>query len=137
MTRLVYSYLTSEFSYLFECWGIYGTDNDRFLKVRIDTIKSWSSGRNGAPEGAIAELRGLYARIETAAGEALTTINHAPPGAKIELGMAADDYEAQHLGWPCVGAHAAVLGLVAARTERLVRIVPRGTNIATAAAEIC
>jgi len=123
-------------SLLIDRCGLSHREAADFLTVRIDTVKSWSSGRNGTPEGAIAELRGLYARIETAAGEALTVINHAPADAEIEIGMAADDYEAQHLGWPCVGAHAAVLGLVAARTKRLVRIVPRGTTIATAAAEI-
>jgi hypothetical protein len=52
----------------------------------------------------------------------------------IEIGLAADDHEAQALGWPCVGAQEAMLGLVVARCRRPVRIVPRGSTVATAAA---
>jgi hypothetical protein len=48
--------------------------------------------------------------------------------------LASDDYEAQQIGWPCVGAHAAVLGIVAARTNKPLIILPRGSTLATAAA---
>jgi len=96
--------------------------------VRLDTVKSWSAGRNPTPAGAVEELRALYARIERAAGEALALIEGAPPEGEVELGLAGDDHEAQSLGWPCVGAHAAVLGLVAARARRPVRIVPRAVS---------
>lgn len=83
----------------------------------------------------IAELRSLYAKIEKAATEALAVIAVAPGEVDvIELGVSADNHEAQSLGWPCVGAHAAVLGLVAARCGQPVRIVPRGSTVATAAA---
>ncbi len=105
------------------------------LGVRLDTVKSWSLGRNPTPVGVIAELRLLYAGIERAAGEALAVLDvHAPGDAEIELGLAADDAEAQSLGWPCVNAHTAVLGLVIARCGRPVRIVPRGSTPATEAA---
>jgi hypothetical protein len=106
------------------------------LMVRIDTIKSWSNGRRIAHPDAIAALRALYRRLEVAANEALQIITDHPSDAIVELGLASDDYEAQQLGWPCVDVHAAVLGLVAARTDRQVRIVPRGSTSATAAAEI-
>lgn len=104
-----------------------------FLSVRLDTVKSWSAGRNRAPAGAIADLRALHAKIERAASEALAVIAEQKPE-EIELGIVADDHEAQGLGWPCVGAHAAVLGLVVARAGIPVRIVPRGSTPATAAA---
>jgi hypothetical protein len=102
--------------------------------VRLDTIKSWSSGRNRAPAGVLAELRTLYAQIERAAVEALGEIERHPEAEMIEIGLAADDHEAQALGWPCVGAQEAMLGLVVARCRRPVRIVPRGSTVATAAA---
>jgi hypothetical protein len=104
--------------------------------VRLDTVASWSAGRRGAPAGAIAELRALYRQVEAAAARVLAAIDAVEGDAPdmIELGLSADDHEAQALGWPCVGAHAAVLGIVAARTDRQVRIVPRGTTLATAAA---
>jgi hypothetical protein len=104
-----------------------------FLGVRQDTVRSWSIGRRGAPASAIEELRALYAKIERAAGEAVAMARKAR-GATIELGIAADDHEARSLGWPCVGAQAASLGLVAARLGASVVIVPRGSTGATAAA---
>lgn len=102
--------------------------------VRLDTVKSWCSGRNRANDGVIRELRQLHAKIERVATEALVLISRAPDAEEIELGYAADDHEAQALGWPCVGAQAASLGLVIARCDRPVRLVPRGATVATAAA---
>ncbi|MCA3367750.1 MAG: hypothetical protein INF79_19260 [Roseomonas sp.] len=58
----------------------------------------------------------------------------APAGAEIEIGYAVDDAEAQSLGWPCAAAQHASLGMVVARLGRPVRLVPRGTTHATAAA---
>ena len=81
----------------------------------------------------MAELRVLYARIERSASETLGVIAAQAPD-EIELGLVSDDYEAQQLGWPCVGAQAAMLGIVAAKAAAPVRIVPRGVTVATAAA---
>jgi hypothetical protein len=39
----------------------------RFLKVRLDTVKSWCAGRNVAKPAVLAELRVLYANIQAAA----------------------------------------------------------------------
>jgi hypothetical protein len=103
-------------------------------KVRLDTVKSWCSGRNRANDGVLAELRRLHAQIERVAAEVLAAIAAAPEAEEIELGYATDDYEAQGLGWPCVGAQAASLGLIIARCDRPFRLVPRGATLATAAA---
>jgi hypothetical protein len=99
-------------------------------RVRLDTVKSWASRRNPAPDGVIAELRKLYVRLESAAEEA---IEKNDPFVMV-LGLAADDHEAKALGWPCVGAHAALLGLVAVRATVPVQIVPRGSTVTTPAA---
>lgn len=105
-----------------------------FLGVRRDTVAAWCSGKY-PPRGAVLEqLRELYRKIERAAGESAIMVNAAPAEAEIELGFAANDHEARTLGWPCVGAQAAMLGLVLARTSRAVRLVPRGSTVATAAA---
>lgn len=48
--------------------------------------------------------------------------------------IAIDDAEAQSIGWPCVGAQAAALGVGAALIDNPVTIVPRGSTAATAAA---
>jgi hypothetical protein len=102
--------------------------------VRPDTVKSWSAGRNPAPDRVIADLRDLYGRIERAAEEALRLIASRPATDDVELSLVNDDAEAQSLGWPAVGAQAAMLGLVAARGVRPMRIVSRGSTPASAAA---
>jgi len=108
------------------------------LTVRIDTIKSWTSGRRDAPSGAIAHLRELIMMQERAADEffeeldAQTKQRGAPHD--IELGYPTDDHEAQSLGWPCVGAWRAMAARVVAGTDIELRFVPAGTTLATAAA---
>jgi hypothetical protein len=107
--------------------GLSQREAAEFLNVRLDTVKNWCINRRFTPPGAIEQLRGLHARIERAAAEALAQMSDL--GGRpdvVELGLATDDAEAQTLGWPCVGAHAAVLGLVAARTALPVVVVPRG-----------
>lgn len=122
------------FALLLDRCGLSHREAAVLLEVRPDTVKSWSAGRNRPPAGVLADLRRLYAAIERAAAEAVAQIALAPADAEIELGLASDDAEAQGLGWPCVGAQAAMLGIVAARCGRPVRIVPRGSTLATAAA---
>ena len=105
------------------------------MRVRLDTVKSWSIGRNPAPDGVLDELRELAARIERAVDEALSLIRGAnPPPDDVEIGVASDNHEAQSLGWPCVGAHREVAARVAAGSPYPVVIVPRGSTPATAAA---
>lgn len=103
-----------------------------FHRVPTTTISSWSAGRRSAPAGVIAELRDLYDTIENAAHQLVEFVGD--DTAEIELGLSSDDAEARSIGWPCVGAHAASLGLAAAMLDNDVAIVPRGTTTATAAA---
>jgi len=101
--------------------------------MSLNTVTSCSNGRRQAPSGAIAELRELYEKIDLAAGELIDVIESidAP---EFEIGLASDDYEARSLGWPCVGAHAAAIGLAAAHVNRPIIVVPHGATSATAAA---
>lgn len=110
-----------------------------FHDVPVNTVTKWSSGDRNAPPGVIAELRDLYAVIEKIADQAIAAINQAEeaqgsPPETIELGLASDDYEARQLGVPCVGAHAAAIGLVAISIDDPVVVVPRGSTASTAAA---
>jgi hypothetical protein len=75
--------------------------------------------------------RHFYAQIERAASDALAAMARV---STVELGLARDDHEARDLGWPCVGAHAAMLGLVAVRATVPVEIVPCGSTVQTAGA---
>ncbi len=114
--------------------GLSQADAATLHQVRLDTIKSWCAGRARAPVGVIAELRTLYARQKNAAAEALQMIAERPEVSQIELGYAADDHEAQTMGWPCASAQWASLGMIAAGTDRQITLAPRGTTVATAAA---
>lgn len=124
--------MTTVFALLSDRCGLSIRGAASLLGVREDTVKSWRAGRNGAPPAVIGQMRALYTRMERAAVEAAAQIAQTP-AAEIEMGLASDDHEAQSLGWPCVGVHAAVLGLVVARTSQPVRIVPRGSTTASAA----
>jgi hypothetical protein len=114
--------------------GLSQADAAALHGVRLDTVKSWCAGRNPAPAGVIADLRALYAFQRRAADEALALAAKAPDGAEIELGYAVDDADARAIGWPSAAAQHASLGMVVARLGRPVRLVPRGTTLATAAA---
>ena len=107
-----------------------------FLDVRIDTLKSWGSGRNGAPAGVLAALHELSSLQDNAANQVADIWQANGEPDEIEIGLASDDYEARTLGWPCVGAHKAVIRRVweVLPTDVIIRIVPRGSTVATAAA---
>jgi hypothetical protein len=129
------------FSLLVQACGLSHREAADILRVRPDTVKSWSSGRNRTPDAVLEELAALAARIEKATAEALAQIEtaaaqHGVP-AEIELGVASDDAEAQFIGWPCVGAQTACLALVVARGIKRgyrFRVIPRRSTVATAAA---
>ena len=113
--------------------GLSHREAAEFHRVRIDTVKSWAVGRNACPAGPLIELRALIVEQDRAARETTAIIKRGKPD-EIELGYPADDHEAQALGWPCVGAWAAMAARIAAATDIPVRFVPRGSTPPTAAA---
>ena len=128
------------FSLLCSACGLSHREAATLLGVSLDTAKKWSSGGRNPPERVLLELAGLAERIDAAADGALETIDAkveliATDPDVIELGLAADDAEAQSLGWPCVGAHRAVLAMVVSRGMAegyTFQIVPRGSTAVTA-----
>lgn len=126
--------MTSLYALLRERCGLSLREAADLHGVSHDSVVSWSSGRRRPPAGVITELRTLYERIEDAADQIVAMADEAGPDLTIELGLASDDAEAQSIGWPCVGAQAAALGIAAATIDNPVVIVPRGTTPATAAA---
>lgn len=134
--------MTTPFSLLLHISGLSHREAADFLAVRLDTVKSWSSGRNRCPDGAIGDMLALVAKQERAAGEALAQINQmiATNGVPdtIELGEPVDDEDAQNIGWPCVGAWRGMAARVIAGAPAggAFVIVPRGSTPATAAAKI-
>ena len=130
--------MKTTFALLQQACGLSNREAAEFLSVPVNTVEGWRMGRRTCPSGAIDELRSLFSKIENAANENIKltsklTTEHGVPD-EIELGLASDDYEAQTLGWPCVGAQEACYGLVIARLPHKFKIVPRGSNAATAKA---
>lgn len=107
-----------------------------YLKASAGSIASYASGRRVPPNGMLSELHELAARQEAAAEKALQIWEEAGEPDEIEIGIASDDHEAQSLGWPCRGAHAAVIRrlweMLPPFTEFIV--VPRGATLSSAAA---
>ncbi|MGI8526748.1 MAG: hypothetical protein ACR2K5_11345 [Pseudolabrys sp.] len=123
--------MTTTYALLLARCGLSQSEAAAFHDVRPDTVKSWSAGRNQAPPGVIAELRVLYAQIEKAADAAIAEISALMKEQKsdeIEMGLARNDAEAQQLGMPCVGAHRAMIGMVAATVPIKIAVVPRGAG---------
>lgn len=120
------------FAMLLGLTGLSQREAADFLDARLDTVKSWSSGRNRCPDGVIEDLSDLAERQERAADEAINAITEAPEGADVEIGYPVDDVEAQALGWPCVGAWKGMAARVVAFSDKPVRLVPRGSTLATA-----
>lgn len=133
--------MTTVFALLRQVCGLSYQEAADLLQARFDSVKSWETGRRRAPDGALAELAALAARIDAAAGEALAQMeelaaSHGRPE-EIELGLASDDHEAKAIGWPYVGAQRACLARVVAQGMKRgyrFRIVPRGSTAPTAAA---
>lgn len=125
---------------LIQLAGLSHREAAEFLGVRPDTVQSWHRRRNpsAAGRGVIDDLRTLIAKQERAAAEAVAQMaklarKHGAP-AEIEIGYPADDHEARHLGWPCVGAWRSMAARVVAASPMPIKLVPRGSTPATAAA---
>lgn len=122
-------------SLLIQACGLSIAEAATFLSVRPDTVEQWARGRRSPHPENIERLRALYDSISNAVLAAVEQIDAVmPEGATCEIGYPVDDHEAQTLGYPCVGAWRAMAAIVIAELDRPVRLVPRGSTPATAAA---
>lgn len=129
----------TDYALLLDRCGLSHREAADFHDVRLDTVKSWASGRSRRPDRVIDDLCDLYRKIALAADQALKAAQELDAkhgqAAEIELGLATTDEEAQTLGWPNVGAQRAVFGLIIANARGLsFAVVPRGSTPSTAAA---
>lgn len=79
------------------------------LEVRLDTVKSWSSGRRSASSSVIAELKALLVRQEAEA--ATQAADWAARGTPADIaGLLLDDNgQARSRGWPTASVYNAVV----------------------------
>lgn len=86
---------STPFSAALKICGLIHSDAADYFDVSIDTVKSWSAGRNPVPEGVWAELRDLWGDMQ----------RQTPPYNIVECDDSA--------GWPCIGTRLAVMALAA------------------------
>ena len=114
--------MTSAYDLLRQRCGLSQQEAADFHQARLDTVKSWCSGRRAAPDGAIDELQQLYGRIRQMASQlALSARNRpAPPGEETILTIPAPRTaeDAKQVGWPALGACLAAAGLAIAELPR-------------------
>ncbi len=106
----------------------------------VTTIEDWASGRSKAPDEATEWAHQLIvgmltkANTLTAAYEDLKA-NYGEPG-EIEIGISTDDHEAQLNGFMSKTHERATMGLALAQLPTgVIKLVPRGSTLGTAAAE--
>jgi hypothetical protein len=121
------------FRLMLQLTGLSLREAAQFLQISMSSAEKMSNGKLAARDTIIQELRGLYSRQFEASEEAVELIEKSMPD-EVEIGYPADDHEAQSLGWPCIGAWAGMAAQVIGQIHRPVRLVPRGSTLATAAA---
>lgn len=122
------------FRVLMNLAGLSQREAAAFLDISPSAVDKMSRGTRATPAGIVGDLRELIDRQEEAADNALDLIESRDDAVEIEIGYPTDDNEAQSLGWPCVGAWSAMAARVIAAIDRPVRLVPRSSTVATAAA---
>lgn len=121
------------FALLIQLAGLSQREAATFLNLSPSSVDKMARGARSTPPGVIDELRRLIGKQEEVAERALDLFEDQGAG-RIELGFPSDSHEAQSLGWPCVGAWAAMAARVVAATDAGVALVPRGSTPASAAA---
>jgi hypothetical protein len=128
--------LTTNFSRLRKLVGLSSLEAAQFLDVSLDTIKSWSSGRNGTPEWAIDDLRLLWSDLERRADigiqqlYAMIEAQGCPPS-KIKFIAPTTDREAQEeLDLPFVSAFDTFVAIFMTRTDISVVTIDRSSTTA-------
>jgi DNA-binding transcriptional regulator YiaG len=119
------------FALLAERCGLSQREAAEFLKVRLDTVKSWCAGRNVAKPAVLAELRGLYANIQAAADKLAQDNERLLEQQRergiqqrgIVFGLAETDDVARAYGFPSQGPYMAAIGLAQLRLPNDVSIV--------------
>ncbi len=104
------------FALLRDRCGLSHREAAEFLGVRLDTVKSWSSGRNPCPPGVIEALRSLYRSMDRAASEAVKLHKKQRAGT-LQLNTGGKRFAE----WPG-GSGRALLGIVAALVDEPVEI---------------
>jgi transcriptional regulator with XRE-family HTH domain len=123
--------------------GLSRSEAANLLNVSLNTIEKWEKGKRGYPPEVEDDMAALVLLVQDcaeklyrSAQEIIKEQDSGPPD-EIEIGLCADDYEANSLGFPTASSHRMAVSIAAARLVRdgISVVTPlRGTTQATAAA---
>lgn len=121
------------FALLINLAGLSQREAGATFGISPSMIDKMTRGHRAAPQSLLDDVRDLIDRQDEAATQAIQMImtrGHT----EVEIGYPADDYEAQALGWPCVGAWRAMAARVVAALDGPVTLTPRGSSLGAAGA---
>jgi len=121
------------FGLLLKLSGMTQAEAAAYLNVSKVSVDKMARGQRGTSAGVLAQMRELIRQQQAAADEFMEMVDEMSPP-EIELGYPADDYEAQQLGMPTISAWMAIAARVIAEADVPVILVPRGSDLVTAAA---
>lgn len=113
------------------------------LGTSKETVRDWARGKSRTPDEALTWVHCLARAMQARADALVATLDDLQNGhglpATIEIAHTTDDHEAQANGFVNTNHERACIGLALARLPpehlRAVRLVPRGSTVAVAAAE--
>jgi hypothetical protein len=110
--------MESVYNLLRETCGISQTEAADVHSTRLDTVKSWCSGRRPVPSGVIDQLGEIARDIHQAATEFAGKLKRGTEKSgsnTFTIGLPKDETDARWCGFPCLGAHLRTIGLTIAQ----------------------
>lgn len=128
------------FATLLAASGLSYAEAGAILGATKETVRDWARGKSRTPADALEALHRLVSQMLEKSDTLLEAYEelakrHGAPNV-IEIGMSTDDHEARVNGFVNLNYERATIGLAVAQLPSgMVKIVPRGSTLATAAAE--
>jgi len=107
--------MTSQFKLLKDLVGLSNQEAADFLDARIDTVKSWSSGRHDPPPAVLSELLTLWDQMQITVDDTIKTVERLAKkvGSDQTITLEIDG------GWPCQGVKDRIVAQVIAELPDL------------------
>jgi hypothetical protein len=135
--------MVNRFNTLLAASGLTQSEAADWFDTNKAQIVDWARGKSRVPDRVVNQIADLAERIlgraDTLADQIQKLVNEHGLPKEIEIAISTDDHEAALNGLPTVSTERVCIGWalaqLAAETRARVKIVPRGSTVATAAAE--
>lgn len=124
----------NSFTCLLSASGLSTSEAAEFLNVSRKNVTRWANGTLEPPVGVTKGLEKLIQKQNEAVKQTLDLIGQAKGVSGYEIGCPTDGTEAKDMGWPTVSAFKMVAGRIIAEATGVIKVVPRGSTVGTAAA---